>query len=448
MKEKLVKLYFNIGEYLQSFIITPLLLAIGLLCWFLGWYAFGVYVLAITFSLILIFCKDIKNIFCPLFFAAFFIPDIFSGMHYTAFIAPIVIAMSTLAISSVVRVIAFRKTLKLGKLFIGLIISFVAYLLGGVIDKFNIITSLTILGFCAATLVFYFLTVNFTKDFGEYIKKLLTLGGIPVAIQIVYNYFARGGASFYCAIGLNTAALYVVISIVGLFFMAYQSKKDYLYFIAILVLTVAVVLSKCRMAMLLTAPLDILLTVILLKKTQNKWTLFAIIGGVIAAFTVTLLVSQTARDKIYELFFGKFNRGEVEDLSGRRVLWAFCIDRFLEYPVFGYGFYYEGPIVSLRANSYLILAHNTPLQWLTCTGVVGTLLMVVFYVNKYLILFKDFNKQNWCNILCILVIALSGFLDQAATMDPFLPIVAVALIAAVECANRERGVNPLKPSAN
>ncbi len=428
------KIFEGISKALSSFYFNPILLALGFLCWILELPSVVVPLFAFAFILVLLFCKDVKNIFTPLFFVAFFIPDILAMTDYTIYYIGAGGAIVSLLVFVVYKLITDRKNIKGGKFALGLIASFIAYLLSGVIGNFNIVHSGMILGFCLAIYIFYIIAINYTENLKEHFEKLFIIAAIIIGYQIAQTNLPNRPTNFFSAIGLNTAVLFVTIGIIACFTKSLESKRDYLYFALVIVLTICVVLSRCRMGMLLTAIIDIVFTIILLTKSQNKKIIIALLALAMIALTLGAIFLEPIKQLIIKVFTAK------QGLSGREVLWEFCIERFLEHPALGYGFFYDSIIPSLRGDLSLILAHNTFLQWIACSGVIGSLIMVVFYVNKYNLLCKNFNKQRVFVFTSVIMVELSGMMDQAATMDPFLPIIVIILMACIE---KEKPILPL-----
>ncbi len=420
------KIINAISSALGSFYFSPVLLVFGFCCWLFKLTAVVVSVFCLAFVLVLVFCEDKKNIFTPLFFVAFFIPDILTNTNYTVYFIGAGGAVSILLGYVIYRLVKDRKTIKRGKFFVGLLFSFVAFLLSGIIGRFNFMRTATIFGFCLAITIFYFISVNYTKNLKEYFQKLFVVGAIIVGVQITRTNLLNELAVFFSAIGLNTAVLFVTLGIIACFTLAFESKYDYLYFALVLVLTVFVVFSRCRVGMLLTAIVDVVFTIMLFLKSKNKGIIVSIflLAGLI--FGLVMAFSEPVKDSIIRALTGK------KGLSGRDTLWMFCLERFSEHPIFGYGFFYDDVIPSLRGDFKLILAHNTYLQWLCCMGIVGTLIMIVFYANKYSLLCKGFSRERIFVFASVIMVELSGMMDQAATMDPFLPILVILLVSCVE----------------
>lgn len=414
-------------QILESFYLNPVILAFGFITWVFNLVALGVFVFSLVFSLILIFCKDVKNIFCPLFFVATFIPDVFTMTDYTWYYVAVIMAMVTMFTVLTVRAIKERKTVKKGRIFYGFLACTLAFLLGGVVGRFNFLNTLKIIGFSLATYVFYFIAVNFTENLKDFFEKVLPIGAFFIGCQIIYGSFLDGNDKvFFNALGVNTCALFVVIGLSCCLGRALKNNKDYLYALFAIFLNATIIISKSRMAMLLAFAIDFVYAVILIKNSKNRKVIVAMTLSVFAISLILTFSIPEFREVVENAFFGK------KGLSGRGKLWEWCLERFYEHPVFGYGFYFDGEIPSLRRSVRIILAHNTFLQWLTSTGIVGVVLMAIFYYHKYKIVFsgKIFNALSI--ITSIVAVEISGFFDQAATMDPFLPILVIILISAIE----------------
>ena len=142
--------------------------------------------------------------------------------------------------------------------------------------------------------------------------------------------------------------------------------------------------------------------------------------------------------KFIDMIIAKIRRG----LNGRDELWPWCVRRFLEYPALGYGFIASETVPTVRVN--LVLAHNTLLQWLTSTGIIGTSLMVYFYIRKYKAVFSGARSvAKTFIILAVICVELTGMMDQAAAMDIFVFSLPVLLLAGADTPVREMQAAPM-----
>ena len=428
------KILNNIVKSLTSFYFIPIVLCFGFICYEFNLTEVVVSVYAFLFILILLLCPDVKNMFTLLFFVAFFIPDLEVMTNYLVYYIAVGSVVLTLIGFFIYKIIKDGvKILKGGKFTIGLLFSFLAFLLAGIIGQFNLVKSLTILTFCVAIYILYVIAINYTKNLKEFFEKLLLFGGVVVGVQIVINFLSGVESVFFCSVCINTVALYVTFSVIACFTLALKGEKDYLFFILAIVLSVVVAMSFCRMAMLLTAIIDVIFSIILYRKSKNKkyLVIIALITFVIIGLTLFI---PPVREFWVRVFTGKTG------LSNRENIWAFCFDRFLERPIFGYGFYYfeEFGVAGSKGETGLILAHNTLIQWITCTGIIGCLLLIPFYINKYKILCKKINLDTLFIFTSVIMIEASGIMDQSATSDPFLPILIILMIGSLEITEKEK----------
>jgi len=160
---------------------------------------------------------------------------------------------------------------------------------------------------------------------------------------------------------------------------------------------------------------------------KKRFLLVFLTGISIICFTFGLFIHEIV--EIASSFIGRFlTSGDL----GRNEIWTYCWNLFVKNPVFGYGFVSNGPIPSLENANRVIMAHNTLLQYLCSLGIVGTLLMSFFIFKKYQLMFKNYNKNNMFLIVIVIVIALSGITDQGASMDIFVYLITVLILATIE----------------
>ena len=95
---------------------------------------------------------------------------------------------------------------------------------------------------------------------------------------------------------------------------------------------------------------------------------------------------------------------------------------------------------------YYIHAHNTVLQWAVSCGVFGLLCSVWFYFEKYKLIFLGFKENAYLSCFAIIV-AMSGMVDQAAAMDPFVYLLPLVILAAIENLKRIKESEPVKMAA-
>lgn len=432
----------RINCILKSEWLIPIVFLFAMFCKFFDLITFSITVLVVLICLILIFCDDVKNIIAIILYAPFYIHNIVSNNNETLFTLAVVTAVFALMIFTIVKLVLLskKKAFKKGGLYIPLIFATVAFLAGGSLYNFNLETTLSVLMFCSATFFFYFISLNCTQNLGRFMCKVFVFGAFMVVIEMlvenvtyakdIFAIFDRSQTNWVGAENINVAALFILLGVAGSFALGYKTKFDGIFFLIAVVLSSAVLITYCRVAIALTAVTLVLLSILSFVKSKNKINYAICFVVFLVIFNVALLMLWDMVSEVLSTLSGKIG------WSGRDVLWQWCIDRFIEHPVLGIGFKYhkDVPFMGSGAGRY-VLAHNTPIQWLCSLGLVGTSLMIVFTVFKYIIVFRKFFSEGVIIRLIIILIALSGLLDQAATMDPFIYNIVIVLLASVELIN-------------
>ncbi len=424
---------------LESWWLVPAVFFLGAIFWFFSLSLVTVAVFSFVAVLILLFCKKVNNFFALFLFVSFFIKNVDSpDTPWIGYIVCIGIAVICLIAYTIKTIVLERKTLKWGDMWIAVLVSSIAFLLGGVIGRFNIMNFAIVLGFSVATYILYFLARNKTENLEKYLAYLFVVGALFLTLIIlvgrlrlvgkIFIGYPEGELYFFSAQPLNPASIYIMLGMVGCYRLGKGKRLDLAYFGLSLLLFVSVVLTCCRTTILVAGLALVAIFVSFVLESKKKlnflWLSLAICG-------VLIVLGVVFRNEVVGVFntlFEKVNSG----LNGRGELWPWCIDRFKEYPIFGYGFVADQPLPSLREFSNVVMAHKTALQWLTSLGIVGSLAMCYFYFQKYWIIFRKFNKKTAFVAISVLAIALTGTFDQAPTMDIFTYVLSLLLVASVE----------------
>ena len=138
-----------------------------------------------------------------------------------------------------------------------------------------------------------------------------------------------------------------------------------------------------------------------------------------------------------KIFGGDFFRGRIE-------IWDWCFEYFSKYPVLGYGFTAPPETQFPIGPSNIILAHNTFIQWLVSLGVLGTLVLLFFSFCKYKIAFLSIKEVGIFPTFLLIMIALSGLVDQAAQMDIFIHAISIITLVSIDDCSPFKTLLPLK----
>ena len=435
-----------IRRALESVWLIPVLFAYAFFCWHYRLSILSVAGFSLFFVLILIFCKNIRNIYAPVLYIGFFIRDI-TGLNWTGYLICIAAVCTALLIFTIKTAVEKRGEFKRGKMFFALLVADAAFLLGGSLGRFDIMQTGIVFGFCAAVMILYLLAVNCTENFTDYLALLFIVGALFVSAEIMvtkindgdlFSTNPMGETFFFSAHSLNTAAIFIMLGIAGCYYRGAGRKRDALYLLLSLFFTFAVFLSCCRTVLAVSLVLVAAVAIIMYIKSPRKKVYLGVVAALAAAAIIAAFFFTDHILKFIDMIIAKIRRG----LNGRDELWPWCVRRFLEYPALGYGFIASETVPTVRVN--LVLAHNTLLQWLTSTGIIGTSLMVYFYIRKYKAVFSGARSvAKTFIILAVICVELTGMMDQAAAMDIFVFSLPVLLLAGADTPVREMQAAPM-----
>lgn len=425
----------KLGRILESGYFVPAALIYGLICWFFKLTFFVVYGYLAAFLLILIFCENVKNVFVPVLYISYVIPDIVSDPHLVLYAVAVGIAYVSLFVFAIFRGLEKEKRgerLVKGELFFPFILFSVALVLAGAIGNFNPLATLITFGFCSVVLVLYFIARNFTKGLTDGLALTFLCGAAGLTLQVLLYAFLKsrkdfGPDSFFAAQNVNVFAIMITLGIVSCFKLGVGKKTDAWCFLLSCVYYFGVLETCCRMMIVISTVLEIGVTVAFIvrseKKTQFIYAGLCILAIAGCSFAFYDELIKPVVDRIIGKITGSF-------WSGRDEIFRFALEKGREFPIFGYGFLAGEGDPSQREG--VLLIHNTVLQWICSLGYLGASLSVWFYASKYKVAFDKRNPQRTFTALYILVIALSGITDQAASMDIFYFLLPLLFVAGAE----------------
>lgn len=447
----------EIEKTLSNRIWIPVVLTIGFLGWFNSIDYIAIPILAVFCALIFIFCNDVKNIF-PIIFA---VPFLIKSIENTTQLICIGVAIGIFVVSAIYFVIkqfVHKTNMRKGLLFWPLIISDIAFIFGGVIGYFNLLAFLITIGLSLAIYFLYFLAINFCPDFKSYITDTFIIIGFMLFAQLLIEYLQED-KTFISAITsktviligvqhINVVAIYFVMAMISSFQYACKNNKDYMYCLLSIFFAICTYFTYSRMMTLIGAIFFVIALIIVFKNSQNK-KIFLISGFIL--LTILTITFTAFYDKISKFLDWHLNLGFSG--NGRDALWPWCCEKFLDSPWIGIGFVSTDPVPTLVTTETVVLAHNTILQYLTSVGILGSIMVSFLYIQKYIILCQKFNLFKLFNLLQILIIALSGITDQAASMDFFIFLISLIFVSLAEndtfennTVAKKKKVNKLKES--
>ena len=110
------------------------------------------------------------------------------------------------------------------------------------------------------------------------------------------------------------------------------------------------------------------------------------------------------------LFRDYLDRGLSD--NGRIALWKYGIDKFLEAPIFGKGFYAINPDTFRAQNFFPTMLHNTAVELLAAMGMFGFFSYVIYRVNMLRGIIKCTTRDTAYILISMLTLLLMSLFDN------------------------------------
>ncbi len=204
----------------------------------------------------------------------------------------------------------------------------------------------------------------------------------------------------------NLVGVCISMLIPMIFYGAMNNKYPWLYFAVATLTLFAAILTMSRNALIFASLSYGACAIIGCFKGKNKlgFRIITSVGilGIIAAIIILL-------PKIKAVLGDYFERGF--DNNGRFELWSQGFDNFLSAPIFGDGFYGYGEY-PLAHGPLPKMAHNTIIELLSATGIVGILTYLWYRIKSLMPLFYRPSLMKTMAALSIAVILGGSLLDN------------------------------------
>lgn len=254
------------------------------------------------------------------------------------------------------------------------------------------------------------------EDISKYFAYISMLVSFVISAEIIAhfitadNVFVNGsinkvemalGWGIWNLVGVSLSVLIPVI-----FYGMHVNKYPWLYFVAATLTYVMALLTMSRNALVFATLAYVACVIISCFVGKNK-RVFRIITA--TGVSLVIILGVTLWDKIQELLRDYFERGFSD--SGRYALWRAAFDNFLDAPIFGMGFYgfdVETDVFGPLAKQ----AHNTVLQLLSATGIVGFSAYAYYRFSTLKPVFHRPNLVKSMMAISIAVLLFGSLLDN------------------------------------
>ncbi len=221
---------------------------------------------------------------------------------------------------------------------------------------------------------------------------------------------------------INAAATLLGFAIPLCFYLAIDNSKDYLYLIFAAILFGFIIISCSRGALLFSSVMSVVSLIYFFIKTKKKRKA-AITVSCFALISIAFcLVFFSEVTNVLSWYLEK----GLDD-SGRISIYLECIEYFRNNPIFGIGYVTDHTIVF---GTDLLICHSTLIQVLTSTGFVGLGASIVYYIQRYKLLFAGKSLYNTFVLFALLSVELYGLID---TFSLNLFLITIVYYLSAEC---------------
>lgn len=413
-------------------------------CWLIDVPIISITFILIFECLVFFYCNDNPKAFLYPILTIFFCPR--SMMNTATMIYGIVLIAMFIAVVTAYIIIKIKKEnfkCKKGKLFWFFIPLIIGNFLGGAVGNFNIAISLVAVVLLIILYLVYWFCLNFVKKSQKYYAYCAIFLAILITIEIFLNYFFTGNffeaiikkVDYFGIVHVNCASILMLTGLCSCFYLATGNKKDYLYILLAVFFDLIIFQNYSRITTFLAGLISIVYFIIIVRKSPNKKEILKALGVFVAVVLVLCAIMWKQVYHILEEYIElNFN------LNGRNSLWTWCVKSFKENFFFGVGFTTSDPYVldgyvagmDIHGTFAFVHAHNFFLHHLTCIGLIGSILTIPFYIQKYWILFKNFTTYKLYLLLMYIVLFGSSLVDPTYTSDFFLILFCLAIFALAE----------------
>lgn len=289
--------------------------------------------------------------------------------------------------SAIFRIIADGKVKELFRrraLSIGVLAFVAAIALGGAFTEYyrvgNLLVALTMFGGMLFAYAFWSVTTERRDDNFVYLSRVCVLVALEAIAQIAFLYAVKfdfgdslnGSWKGELVVGWsvsNSIGELIGFMLPFSFYLMYKQKGGFWYFFVVIASMIAIYFTLSRCALLFSLPLLVIGSVVNCAGGANKKQTRILVFVTLAALCVAI-IALTESGTAYKLM-QFFLETKLND-RGRFEIWSEMFGYFKEFPLLGTGFS-RYMLAYGKITPFHGMAHNTIVQVISSTGVVGTL---------------------------------------------------------------------------
>ncbi|MDR3021473.1 MAG: O-antigen ligase family protein [Clostridiales bacterium] len=440
------KLKQKIDNFIQGKYFIFFCALIAIVFHTMSWTTFGI----AFFMGLITFCfstqKEQLPVFVVLHLVFFVVSKKFIDSHdYTVFIVVFCTMLVLLVASSVYYFtkVHSRPFLK-SKLLIPTLVFAVSMFLAGAFTQyyfnkvnFGLMANLAII-YVLMVLFAYNLTTRLSLDC---IAKIILVMGLVAAVELLIYFLLNLGEvdnifkNKLIALGWgvhNPVGIMIVSSIPAAFYFANKHKGAILvFFLAVaFVLYCLQFLTLSRNSMMVgTLIFGAMYLLIFFKADiKTKKTILIVCSFILLCIVVMCFIFKEQFFAVLD-WIAKMGFNDSERFDWYSLAWKV----FLQNPIFGVGWAYDKASY-INAQDFFAV-HNTFLQFLVSTGVVGSLTALWMFLKRHLMLYKNFHYERLFFIAIIAVFVVTGLIDLSMN-NPMFIVILCSIFACIEWENR------------
>lgn len=277
--------------------------------------------------------------------------------------------------------------------------------------------------------LFVYYAVDWKRSEKDYFAKLLTAIGVGVIIELIgiyayhFDIFTGDAQRGVLVTGwgmYNNVGCMIAICLPAPLYLAAIKERGRIFTAVGFLFFFALVMTQSRGSVLFGGIIFLAaLALLFCKSGRNKRRANLLVMG--AAAALCLILIAIFREKLLSIFgdalgrtFGDIGGGDVS--NGRIRIYQAGIEKFLQAPVFGVGFYEVDAVVfrwgKLSQDAFLPPRyHNTYIQFLAAGGIFSLLCYVCHRVQTLSLLMRDLSTEKLFLALSVSALLFTSILD-------------------------------------
>lgn len=279
----------------------------------------------------------------------------------------------------------------------------------------NILYTFALIASLLAVYALFVLFVQFDRSSFDYFMYCLVISGLLIVAELIFAFFTtvqfengqivKGSVVLGWGVWTNIGGMLSML-MPACFYFAYSHKRGWIGFLLGMVEYACIILSQSRGALLVgTLILALCLVYLCLRGENRKLNRIFTLGIAVCGVVGVILFSG----KLIALVQNFMELGFAD--NGRFEMWSIGFENFLENPVFGSGFYDSYQTEEWDMGAYPYLYHNTVIQLLGATGLVGTLAYAYHRFRTVQLTVTKPNYRKTFLATCILALLLFSLTD-------------------------------------